>query len=265
MSAMTTTDAQHQQLDQAVDQLPVTATVAGELFAVADALLAQPALRRSLSDPSTVAERRADLARTLFGGKVDDLTREVVATAATGRWSDRGLTRAIERQGVRAWFRVAQAEGQLATVEDELFRFGRVVAGDPELELTLVNPGAALDRRRGIVERLLTGRTHPATVALAVRAVGVEHGGYPDQIERYLELSAAAQQQSIATVTVARPLDQDQEARLRAGLIKQTGQAIVLHVVVDPSVVGGIKVELGDEVIDGTVGGRIHQLRQRFS
>lgn len=252
-------------LDRVLDEQEPNSTLAGELFAVVDVIEGQPALRRSLTDPGLPSEQRQALAQRLFDGKVSPAAAWVVAQAAALRWGGgRAIAAAVERQGVRAELRAAQANGQLDDVEDELFRFSRTVAGDRGLSEALRDRTTDLKARAELVTKLLEGRAHEATVVLARRAVSARHGTYDDTVESYLALAAQLRQRGLATVRVARPLTGDQHERLRAALSRQVGREVAMHVIVDPEVIGGVRVELGDEVIEGTVASRLHDARRQI-
>lgn len=266
---MTTTSAANESrlgvLDRVLDSQDPHSTLAGELFAVVDVLDAQPVLRRSLSDPGTPADQRRGVARRLLEGKLSGSAVHVVEEAAAQRWAGgRSLADALERQGVRAELRAAMAEGQLDDVNDELFRFERTIAAESELRAALGDRQAPLQARVDLVTRLLDGKAHEATVVLARRAVNARERTVTDTLEGYLQLAADLRNRGVATVRVARPLDADQHERLRSALSRQVGREIDMHVVVDPEVLGGVRVELGDEVIEGTVASRLEQARRAF-
>lgn len=244
----------------------VNERVAGDLFGVVDLLDATPQLRRALTDPNVDAQVRQGLADRLLSGKVDQVALDVFIAAAGQAWaSGRGLATALERQAVRASLAHAEQAGRLDELEETLFRFGRVVDADHELRSALGNPTAPLETRRALVRTLLDGKAPAETLALAERAVAARNRTFELTLEQYLNLSAAIRRRVVATVRVAAPLTPEQEARLAATLSSQAGRAVNLHVVVDTSVVGGIMVELGDEVIDGTVAGRLADARRHLA
>ncbi|MDO5501034.1 MAG: F0F1 ATP synthase subunit delta [Propionibacteriaceae bacterium] len=245
-------------LDRVLDEQEPTSTLAGELFAAVDAIDGQPALRRTLTDPGLPEDRRKALAKQLFGGRISPAAAWVVEQAVGMRWAGgRSLATAIERQGVRAELRAAQHNGQLDNVEDELFRFTRTVVGDRSLSEALRDRRSELKAKRDLVTQLLDGRAHEATVVLARRAVAARQGSYSETVDAYLALAADLRRRGLATVRVARPLTPEQHDRLRAALSRQVGREVAMHVIVDPEVLGGVRVELGDEVIEGTVSGRL--------
>lgn len=254
-------------LDSALDTAVSSAAdggVGNDLFAVVDALDAQPALRRALTDPSTAEEARAGIARALFDGKINPAAVEVLAAAVRFRWAGgRTFTAAVERQGVRAQLRAVGSSG-LEDTEDELFRFGRLVESDPALRAALADRAAPLDRRQGLVSDLLTGKANDATIALGRRAVAARQRTFANTIAGYISLAAAERSRLLATVRVAQPLEPGQLDRLQAALSRQVGREISVQVIVDADVLGGVRVELGDEVIEGTVSSRLDQARRIF-
>ncbi|GAB3756147.1 F0F1 ATP synthase subunit delta [Microlunatus parietis] len=235
-----------------------------DLFAVVDALDAQPALRRALTDPGTPEEARAGIARSLFEGKIAPAAVELLVAAVRFRWSGgRTFTVALERQAVRAQLRSIGSAG-LEETEDELFRFGRLVDSDGALRSTLSDRSAPLGRRQDLVSELLSGKANDATIALARRAVAARQRTFANTIAGYVSLAAAERSRLLATVRVARPLEPGQLERLQQALSRQAGREISVQVIVDAELLGGIRVELGDEVIEGTVAGRLDQARRLF-
>ncbi len=239
--------------------------VADDLFAVVDLLDSQPALRRAITDPGTPSQVREQLATSLLQTRVGAGAVAVVRGAIEHRWSSgASFVAALERQAVRAVLRSVGGGSALDEVEDELFRFGRLVAADHALRSAVGDRSRPLRGRQELVEQLLAGKVHPATSTLAVRAVKAREHSFALTLDGYLDLAAQTRQRGVATVRVARPLDEQQADRLRAALARQAGRDVAMHVVVDPTVLGGISVELGDEVIEGTVAARLEEARRRL-
>lgn len=252
-------------LDRVLDGVQHASTLAPELFSSVDVLEEQPTLRRALTDPGSDVEARKGLVAKLFGGKVSDDCVKVLTEAVSQRWTRGGaLTSALERQAIRAELRAAMDNGQLDDVEDELFRFDRLVASDRSLRDALADRTYEVGYRQDLVTKLLDGKAHEATVVLARRAVRARERNFADTVEGYLNLAAEMRNRGVATVRVARPLTDEQTSRLQAALSRQVGREVALHVIVDPDVVGGVRVELGDEVIEGTVQGRLDQAHRKF-
>lgn len=158
---------------------------------------------------------------------------------------------------------IAQAEDNVAEVEDELFRFSRIVEGNDELRMALSNPGQPAERRAAIVDELLEHRSLQMTRAIAAFVVGAGRGhDLPAIVNRFVELAAESRQHEVAEVRSAVPLDDAQVQRLAQALSRATKKNIEVRVVVEPDLMGGIVATIGDTVIDGTVRHRLEQLKE---
>jgi F-type H+-transporting ATPase subunit delta len=162
-----------------------------------------------------------------------------------------------------ALFTVAAAEGALEQVEDELFKVARTFESDDKLRSTLTDEAIPVDRRQGIVEDLLGPRAHPVTTGLVSLVIGLGRGrDLPAIIDRLVGQAAEARQQAVAEIRTAVPLTDDQKQRLAAALTARTGKRLDVRVVIDPTVLGGVVAQVGDEVFDGSVRHRLTQLRE---
>jgi F-type H+-transporting ATPase subunit delta len=238
-----------------------------ELFGVAGLLASQGVLRRALTDPSRSAEARSGLATTLLAGKVSDPTVGLVAAAAAARWSAPGdLTDAVEQLAVQAIVVAAEQEGRLDDLEDELFRFGRIVSSQPALRIALTNPFMAGEAKRQLLSNLLATRTTPETLRLVTQAAVNPLGRSLDvSLEEYAQLAARRRERLVAEVHVAVPMSDGQRRRLASALARAYGHQVHLNVVLDPRVAGGMTVRIGDELIDGSVTTRLAEARRRLA
>lgn len=243
------------------------ATLGEDLFGVTTLLADNPGLRRALTDPSRDGEAKAQLVARLLNGKVSDAAVDLVAGLVRGRWSRAGdLTDAVEQLAVTAVLAGAEAAGRLEAVEDELFRFSRTVAADQGLRDAFSARTEGTSRKADLVRRLLYGRAAAETVRLAVQAAVAPRGLRTEQIlEGFVEAAAARRRQVVAHVVAALPLTQAQRTRLGGILQRQYGRPIRLNVDVDPAVIGGIRVEVLGEVVDGTISTRLDDARRRLA
>lgn len=243
------------------------ATAGDGLFAVGALLEREGALRRALADPSLPGKTKTELARRLFGEALPEPALVVLDGAVSARWSrPADLLDALDELGATALLIVAEATGELDDVEDELFRFARIVDREPALLMALTDQGLPLDHKRDLVHALLEGRSRPATLRLVDEVVAHPRGRTLDRaLEDYAELAAQRRARLVATVRVAVPLTEAQEERLSAGLAREFGHQVQLQVEVDPSVLGGVHVKVGDSVLDGTVAGRLTEARRRLA
>ncbi len=240
--------------------------LADELFAVAHLLDGQVTLRRALSDPSATPADRAGVARRLLGGRVSGATLDLVETAARQRWSrPLDLVEATEALATDAALDAAEARGELDEVEDELFRFGRIVAGDAELSRILSDRTAPAAGKAALLDRLVGSRVSPITaMLLRNHLTGRTAGNAENVVERLSEAASYRRGQSVARVTTAVPLTATQEHRLAELLGRLYNRPIGLQVTVDPSVLGGLVIRVGDEVIDGSIAHRLEAAGRRL-
>ncbi|MDN5570997.1 MAG: F0F1 ATP synthase subunit delta [Propionibacteriaceae bacterium] len=252
-------------LDSVLDARTSSVALALELFELTDAIGAQPALRRALTDPGTPDDARADLVGALFGPRTGADAVAVLAEAARVRWSTPAeFLAAIERQAVRALLTTARDAGELDEVEDQLFRVERLVAGDPDLRSAISDRRTSVTARADLLGGLLDGRALGVVTQLARRGVAARRRTFELTVEDYLRIAADLKAQAIATVEVARPLTDEQVQRLTDALSRQVGRAVKVQLIVDPAVLGGVRVTLGDEVIEGTVAGRLHDAHRKL-
>ena len=164
----------------------------------------------------------------------------------------------------RALFNVVTAEGELDRVEDELYRFGKLVDSEHELKQALSDRSIDRPRRVKILEDLLQDKVSAHTLGLLAFIVTQGRGRQlPQILEQLSALAAEARNSVVAEVRSAIPLEESQREQLAQALSKSTGKNVDVRVIVDPSVLGGVVAKIGDTVIDGTVRRRIEQLREQ--
>ena len=160
---------------------------------------------------------------------------------------------------------VASAESNAAQIEDEIYRFSQVLQSSEELKSTLSDASIPSARRQQIVEDLLDGQATQTTVALVSMIVAAGMGSDIKAIaDRVVGLGAESRDKAVAEVYSVVDLSSDQQQRLAAALKSATGKDVEMKVIIDESVMGGLLVQIEDEVIDGTVRTRLKQLREAF-
>lgn len=249
--------------DSSVD----TSALAADLLAVTDLFDREIGLRRTLTDPGTDSRRKADLVGSLLGGQISATALDLVSGLVRSRWSvPRDLPDATEQLAFLAEVIGAERSGTLDDVEDELFRFGRIVSGNGELRNALSDRNAPAEAKAGLLRALLTGRTNPITDRLVVRLVTVPRGRSLDAgVNALSKLAAARRDRLVAVVVSSVPLSERQKERLGAALATIYGRQVQLNLDVDPAVLGGLSVRVGDEVISGTIAERLDQAAQRLA
>jgi F-type H+-transporting ATPase subunit delta len=237
---------------------------ADELFMISQTLRAEPGLRRIATDAALETSAKQGLMKQIFEGKVSADTLGLLLTAVSSRWTRaRDLATSLERLSELAVLRSAGKDA--GTIADELFGFARTVATDPDLRDALANPQRSIEDRSELVAALLDGKVKPATVTLAKQALAGTYGTVGSALETYRGLAAGVAGEGVATVYVAQELTKSERDRLQKALARQYDRDIHLNEVVDASVLGGIRVEIGDDVIDGTVSSRLDDARRRLA
>jgi F-type H+-transporting ATPase subunit delta len=238
-----------------------------ELFAVANLLAGDAGLRRALTDPSRAGAAKAELVRRLLGSKVGGPAVDLLAGMVRSRWgAPTDLVDAVESLAVQAVLAAAERADRLESVEDELFRFSRLVAGTTELRDAFSSRTQGADRKAALVQQLLAGRAALETVRLAVQA-GVHPRGLRTErvLEAFVEAAAARRRQLVAQVVAAVPLTTVQRERLATVLRRMYGRPIRLNIDLDPEVLGGLRVQVGGELVDATIATRLDDLRRRLA
>lgn len=243
---------------------PGFGSVSGDLLAVAGVLGREKSLRQALADAGQPVAVRVGIATSLFGGRIAAESSGVLTDIVSARWSSGDdLVDAVEDLGAQAAFIVADREGSLERVEGELFRFGRAVDASPELQLALTDPSLGGDRKAALVTDLVGAAADPTTTALLSYTAANLRGRRPvDAVEALTTLAAAQRDRVVAEVRSAIALTPEQESRLAAALTRLQGREVRVNVIVDPAVIGGVVVQVGDEVIDGSVANRLEQARR---
>ncbi|WP_300345117.1 F0F1 ATP synthase subunit delta [Nesterenkonia sp.] len=243
-------------------------TVADELFAALDVIDGSAGLRRALTDPAREPAGRASVVRSLFGSKAQQTTVGMLEAVVSRRWSsDRDLGDAVENLAVDVVAAQAERGGLqgLEELEGALLGFRRTVAESHELQRALTDRQAPAEAKQRLAARLSPSVSAEARL-LIDRAVTQPRGLRPSAlIEKFATAVAARQQRWIAQVTTAKELDSTTREKLSASLDRYFGRELKLDVVVDPSVVGGIRVQVGDEVVDGTVAARLSSLQRTLA
>jgi len=255
-------DAQLRGLDA-----PKATKLSADLFALANALAGSTSLRRALTDPSRNATDKANLVSDLVSNQIGSDALNVAIDAVSLRWSSpRDLVDALELLAVESEAASANFDGKLDDLEDELFRFGRILVENPALRRSLVDQSIEKTTRIALVASLIDAKVTASSARLikvlvgAPRGRSIEHG-----LADFAEVAAARRNRLIALVRTAVALSDEQQSRLSAALTAQVGQPVRLNVQIDPSAIGGLAIRLGDEEVDGTIVSRINNARRALA
>lgn len=238
-----------------------------DLAGVGSLLLQQPILRRTLSEATTDVEHRAGVLSSLLSGKIGTPAATMVDFTVRQSWATgRDLADGFIRLGRTAMFLRAERSGELDDVEDQLFRFGRILDGAPALSVILDDPTTTGAARASLVTGLLAGRAHSLTSDLLEQlARNPGNRSFSHGVGEIVTQAAERKDKVVATVQSATDLTVEQTNRLTAALARIYARPVSVHVVVEPALGGGIRIRVGDEVIDGSVAGRLDDLRRRMA
>lgn len=240
-------------------------SLGNELFALATTLDGQHALRRALTEPAVPTGAKVALAKALIGSQVGDATFAVLEDAVGRRWSrTRDLADALEQASVLSHVAKADDAGNLDTVEDDLFRFGRIADGNAGLRDALADATVPVEGKRSLVNDLVGRKVDATTRVLLEQAVSGRQRSLTSTLALYQRVAASRRDRMVATVWVAAPLSEDHKARLAKALSDEHDRPMHLNVVVDPELLGGVRVAVGDEVLDSTVEARLKQAQRRL-
>jgi F-type H+-transporting ATPase subunit delta len=165
-----------------------------------------------------------------------------------------------------ALFGIAEAEGALDRVSDELFRVAKAVEQNHELRSALTDIAIPVERKQAVITDLLGDRASPLTLNVLNFVVSQGRARELSEIVADLaDLAAQARSKELAEVRTAVELDEETQKKLAEALGKATGKTVDIKVVVDPSVVGGVYAKVGDQVIDATVRRRLQELREQLA
>ncbi len=253
------------ELREQVTRAPVRAArIAEDLFTVGQTLRSEGGLRRFLTDGSLPSQAKTGLVREVFSGQADEESLTLLSSAVTKRWTSAGdLPRALEHVAVVAAVRSAGTDG--ARLSDELFSVAEAVKNNHGLRDALSDPGRSIEDKSALVRDLLGDRTLEATRTLTVQAVAGSYRTVGVALAEYQKVAADVHDEGVATVHSARELSEDEQRRLAAALERQYDRPIHLNTVVDEDLLGGVRVEIGHDVIDGTVVSRLAEARRMLA
>ena len=247
-------------------------TLADELFGILRIVDASAGLRRAMTDPSRESEDKSALVQRLLAGKASSDAIEIVSRLVQLRWADaRNVSDALETLAATVAIAVAERSGGesglggLERLEDDLFSFNRAVEDSHELQAALSEPQASPEAKRALALKLARGASEEARLLIG-QAAAVPRGlKATELIKRFAALAAKRQQRWIAEVEVARPLRDDQFERLQSGLNRLYGRELKITTTVDPQLLGGVRVTVGDEVLDASTLARLTELRRQVA
>jgi F-type H+-transporting ATPase subunit delta len=260
-------EAGHSASGAATDAAARAESVGDDLFSVLHLLDREHGLRRALADPSRPADEKGAIAVDLLHGKVSEPAEALVAATVRAHWAGSAdMTDALEQLAVEAFAFAAEDRGQLDDLEDDLFRFGRVVATQPELRAALSESVVSVEHKQELVDALLGGKVSPVALRL-ISEMSLHPRGRSlvTSLDMCTRIAAERRRRLIAVVRTPTAPTAQQRRRLAEVLAGIYGHEVYINVVIDPTVVGGMTIQVGDELIDGSVATRLGSLRRKLT
>jgi len=257
-------DAFHQWAT-ATDATAPASGMPDELWAAADVIESQPTLGAALIDPGHAPEQRTQVVEGVFGNTLTTTAVAAVGQAAALEWPDpAALVAALRRMAVRQTWRLAEATGVADDVHGQVAQVADTVLGQPRLELILNGAGVPAEQRRGVVAELC-GELHPLARQVAGYAVVDDGRGYVDALEDWLDEASDIRGHQRVRAAFAQAPDAAQSRRLASELERIYGKPVDVEIHLDAAVIGGARLRIGDDVIDGSVAARLEQARRDIS
>lgn len=239
-----------------------TLAAAEALFSAGHIIGDSAQLQTALTDTSADAAAKTKLVKAVFGSLESD-ARDLLSELVSSRWSKPAdLLGGIEEIAIRI---AALSVDSSVDIPAELFAFGAAVSSNAELELAVASKLGDPAAKVTLIDALLKGKASKQSVAIIQHLVRQPRGRRIGALLRHAARIIADQhEQAIATVTVAKPLSDAQVKRLQAGLSKKYG-AVRVNQIVDASVIGGMRIAVGDIVIDDSVATRVKELKLQLA
>ena len=232
------------------------------LFGAAGSLAGSMQLRSILTDSGRSVNEKAQIAQKVFGSRLTESALNLILAAVSARWSSQDdLIAGIEQLALRAAASSADAD-----IASELFQFGLAIQSDASLEFALGSRTSAPARKVELVQRLLSGKASAQTIAIVehfVRSPGDR--SVRESLDYARSVVADQAGFAVATVYTAHQLNAPQVARLERALSEKYDRGVRINQVIDADVIGGFRVQIADDVIDGSVASRINDLRLQLA
>jgi F-type H+-transporting ATPase subunit delta len=165
-----------------------------------------------------------------------------------------------------ALLEMAQAEAVVTRVEEEMFRLRELLQANPALLEFLKDPNVAREGKRQALTELLGGRVHPLVLNLLIAISDVDRTNrLPHILEEFIALATASRQKVSAEIISAIQLDDATIARAAEALGRVTGKNVQLFQKVDPTILGGAIIKMGDEIIDGSIRRKLDQIQETLA
>ena len=242
--------------------------IGNELFSVTNVLDRNIRLERALTDPSRPVEDKVALLNKLVGDQAHEMTMEILTDLVGRRWSRvSDIANAVEDFGVDGMMYYADATDATLQVSIELAELHSALLNLPVIRSGLSSDRAPAEARIKLLYALVGNKDlNKVTMRLAEHAAcNPRRRRYLSTIHWLINKFSRHMGESMVTVTTAAPLNPEQVDKLIAVYSKKLGRPVHINSNVDPTVIGGMRIEIGDEVTDNTVVAQLQQLQRRVT
>ena len=240
--------------------------IGNELFTITKVLDDSIQLERALTDPSRPVADKVAVLTELLGDNVHPMTMEIMTDLVSRRWSRaRDIANAVEDFGVDAMMYYADATGATLQVSVELSELHSALLNLPVVRAKLYDYQATSEARVKLFREVFSGKTlNKVTMRLAEHATcNLRRRRYLETIQWLINKFSRHMGESMVTVTTATPLKKEQIKRLVEVYSAKVGRQVHINSVVDPTVLGGMRIQVGDEVTDNTVVAQLQNLHRK--
>ena len=240
---------------------------ADELFAIGAVLASSAQLRGILSDPSTEKDAKAGVVKAVFGKAASKTSLDYLNSLVSLRWSrPRDLASALETIAVHTVASIASSNKKIDALESALFGFQQAIDNDSELQFALADKNASEAAKTKLVDTLIKGKATPEAALLIRRAViGSGARRASTVLEAFGKQVSAFAERLVAVVTVAQPMSSKQIDRLEKSLAATYGKSLKLNIEIDPAILGGVRVQIAGDVIDGSLSSRLNEAKLQLA
>ncbi len=240
--------------------------IGNELFTVTKVLDDSIQLERALTDPSRPVADKVAVLKELLGDNAHPMTMEIMTDLVSRRWSRaRDIANAVEDFGVDAMMYYADATDTTLQVSIELSELHSALLNLPVVRAKLYDYQATSEARVKLFREVFSGKTlNKVTMRLAEHATcNLRRRRYLETIQWLINKFSRHMGESMVTVTTATPLKKEQIKRLVEVYSAKVGRQVHINSVVDPTVLGGMRIQVGDEVTDNTVVAQLQNLHRK--
>ena len=240
--------------------------IGNELFTITKVLDDSIQLERALTDPSRPVADKVAVLTELLGDNVHPMTMEIMTDLVSRHWSRaRDIANAVEDFGVDAMMYYADATGATLQVSVELSELHSALLNLPVVRAKLYDYQATSEARVKLFREVFSGKTlNKVTMRLAEHATcNLRRRRYLETIQWMINKLSRHMGESMVTVTTATPLKKEQIKRLVEVYSAKVGRQVHINSVVDPAVLGGMRIQVGDEVTDNTVVAQLQNLHRK--